>query len=91
MIIPGGRFLTTSDSYIVTGGTGQFAGATGSFADSGGGTSTGTAAIQDYTFSGTLTAPGLIAAPEPGTLALFSTGAVGLALRLRRRMREDRM
>lgn len=87
VISPAGRVLTTNDSYIVTGGTGKFDGAIGSFSDSGGGTSTGVAATQNFTFEGTITAPGLVAVPEPGTVGLLSTGAIGLVLKFRRRTR----
>lgn len=85
VITPAGRTLTTMDSYIITGGTGEFADAIGSFTDSGGGTSTGVTAVQNFTFDGTVTAPGLT--PEPDTLVLLSTGLLGVALELRRRMR----
>jgi PEP-CTERM motif len=85
VISPAGRVLTTSDSYVVTGGTGKFDGAIGSFSDSGGGTSTGVTATQYYTFEGTISAPGLVAVPEPGTVGLLSTGAIGMMLKFRRR------
>jgi len=58
-----------------TGGTGEFLGATGSV--SGGGLITGTG----FTFSGSgnVSAPELVATPEPGTWLLLLSGSCGLA------------
>jgi hypothetical protein len=72
-------------SHVITGGTGLFAGATG------GGTGTGTQDLVsgafDVTLTGTLTAPGLAAVPEPGTVALVGGGLAGVGGAVRRRRR----
>jgi PEP-CTERM motif len=71
----------------ILGGTGIFKGATG-FASAAGLTLPPPAPIS-FTGSGQITAPGLTAAPEPGTLAFLGLGMTGLAgaaaLRKRRR------
>jgi hypothetical protein len=84
VITPEGRFISNTQTYVVTGGTGDFAGATGGFFEIGKGMSTGVSAVTNYTFEGTITAPGLVAVPEPGTLVLLSTSLLGMAVRLQR-------
>jgi hypothetical protein len=70
----GGHLLTINESYVVTGGTGAFLDATGDIDETGSAISTGTSAIANYTFEGTITAPDLIATPEPDSLVLLGTG-----------------
>lgn len=76
---------TFSNTLTIMGGTGIFSGATGfatatgmSIASSGNPAPNflGTVATSG---SGQITAPGLIAIPEPGTVALLGTGLAGLA------------
>ena len=81
---PAGRQLTIHQSYLVTGGTGLFAGATGSFEELGTGLSTGTFAVTDYSFTGELTGPLLASTPEPQSLALVGTGLLVAAFRAQR-------
>jgi|SRR6185312_227615 len=82
-----GRLLTIHQSYLVTGGTGLFAGVTGGFEELGTGVSTGTFAVTDYTFSGELTGPLLTSTPEPQTLALVGSGLLAAAFKARRAAR----
>jgi hypothetical protein len=81
IVSPTLRRLTLDDTYIITNGTGLFAGATGSFFETGVGTSANGVAFADYSFSGTITT----AAPEPETFMLLGTALTGLAFRPRRR------
>jgi hypothetical protein len=83
--IPTGHLLTINETYSVTGGSGAFLDATGSIAESGSANSTGTSAIANYTFSGTLTGPNLTATPEPGSLSLVSAGLLASVETFRRR------
>jgi len=83
-----GRQLTIHQSYLITGGTGLFAGATGSFEELGTGLSTGTFAVTDYSFSGEITATALRVTPEPQTLALAGSGLAVAAFRMRRRCQD---
>jgi hypothetical protein len=82
--IPTGHLLTINETYLVTGGTGIFLDATGSIVETGTGMSTGTFAINNFSFDGTLTGPDLVATPEPGTLALVGAGLAGGSLKFRR-------
>ena len=78
---------TATISYIITGGTGVFAGATGTGTDitkvsvvTGAYTSTDTFTIS----ASGLTAP----VPEPSTMLLFATGLAGLAAKINRRRKK---
>lgn len=84
VITPTYHVVTPHQSYLITGGTGLFAGATGSLEEAGAGYGTGTLAVVDYTFSGQITAPKLSPVPEPATLALLGTGLAAVAARFRR-------
>lgn len=68
--------------YLVTGGTGLFAGATGAFTGIGTTNSAVRPSIVNYAFEGQLSI-----APEPGTWAmmLLGFGAIGFGLRRQRR------
>jgi hypothetical protein len=82
--IPTGHILNIDQTYIITGGTGSFTDATGSISETGIGMSTGIYAINNYTFDGTITAPGLQAVPEPTTLMLLGTGLAATMAKFRR-------
>ena len=64
--------MTINESYVVTGGTGAFLDATGEIDEMGLAVSTGTSAITNYTFEGTIAGPkDLIATPELGFASLL--------------------
>nr|WP_277754200.1 PEPxxWA-CTERM sorting domain-containing protein [Porphyrobacter sp. GA68] len=77
--------FSVSQSHLVTGGTGFFAGATGSFASSGTLSFLGGRPTVSQAFQGTLNIP---AVPEPSTWAMLVAGfgAIGAAMRGRRRL-----
>jgi PEP-CTERM motif len=82
--IPTGHLLTINETYLMTDGTGEFLDASGSVVESGTGMSNGVSSINNFTFSGSLTGPDLVATPEPGTLALVGTGFLSAAVKFRR-------
>lgn len=72
-------------NFVVTGGTGRFAGATGSFTGTGGISFAGGPPAATLTIAGgTITAPGV---PEPATWSMLVVGfgTVGFAVRRRRK------
>ncbi len=80
--------LNDTENYIVTGGTGLFAGATGNIL--GIGTvnfASGGFPLANVVLNGTITAPGLQAVPEPTTMLLLGTGLAGIAAKVVRRRR----
>ena len=83
--------LDVTENYIITGGTGIFAGATGNIL--GIGTVTfppGNFPFVNTNLNGTITAPGLTAVPEPTTLLLLGTGLAGVAAKARRGRKANR-
>ena len=84
-ITPAGRILTLDATYLITGGTGTFFDASGSFFETGTGTSTGTSAIADYTFSGSVAGPNITPEPAPFFLLGAGLGCMTLGLTMRRR------
>jgi hypothetical protein len=77
---------TITHEFTITGGTGMFSGASGVASSPFGTVNLATNALN-ISGSGRISAPGLVAIPEPTTLLLFGAGLGALVIKTHRRLR----